>query len=93
MEVSDDCWDMLVPREPHVWLSFLRLSAVLQVRIFFEYVESASNWSDGVSRELAQDSYSAQHGFVLKELKLPEICFLLRSPLAELFPLLSKICQ
>jgi hypothetical protein len=40
------------------------------VRPWFEFVGSASNWSDGISRELAADPFCAKHGIPTQELVL-----------------------
>ena len=48
------------------------LLAALQVRVWFEYVESASNWSDGVSRELDQDPWAKDNGFPVAMAQVPQ---------------------
>ncbi len=39
------------------------------VRIFWEYVESESNWADGASRDLLEDEWSKTHGFLLRRVR------------------------
>ena len=41
------------------------LLARLRARVWFEYVESHANWSDGASRLLLLGPWSAHHGFQL----------------------------
>ncbi len=36
------------------------------IRIYYEYVESESNWADGASRDLVHDSFASLHGFDLR---------------------------
>ena len=47
------------------------LLAALQVRVWFEYVESAANWSDGVSRELEKDPWAQANGFPVAIAEVP----------------------
>ncbi len=39
------------------------------IRVYWEYVESDSNWSDGASRDLLADLWSRQHGFYLQAIR------------------------
>lgn len=39
----------------------------LRCKPWFEFVKSEANWSDGASRDLLEDSFSADNGFVLKK--------------------------
>ena len=50
---------------------FWMLAWHLQVRVWFEWVDSDSNWSDGVSRLLEKDEFSAEHGFPLEAMAGP----------------------
>ena len=45
--------------------------AELQVRLWFEYVETRANWSDGASRELYKHEWTRQN-FTMKEVTLQE---------------------
>ena len=45
----------------------------LQMWIYFEWVESKSNWSDGVSRVGPADPWCASHGIVPTEVAFPEV--------------------
>ena len=47
------------------------VAALLQARIWFEYVESESNWSDSASRKLGEDPFAKAFGFTLQEAPLP----------------------
>jgi len=44
----------------------------LCTRVWFEYVESHSNWSDGISRLLSADPFCAKHSFALRQAFVPE---------------------
>ncbi len=50
---------------------FWMLAWHLEIRVWFEWVDSESNWSDGVSRSLASDSFAASHGFSLEQMRGP----------------------
>ncbi len=39
------------------------------IRVYWEYVESDSNWSDGASRDLLGDPWSRQHGVNLQAIR------------------------
>ena len=41
-------------------------------RVWFEFVPSEANWSDGASRELANDKFSFSNGFALSECQFPK---------------------
>ncbi len=43
------------------------MSAVLETRVWLEYVESDSKWSDGLSRKLDRDAWAKQSGFALRQ--------------------------
>jgi len=43
----------------------------LCTRVWFEYVESHSNWSDGISRLLSADPFCAKHSFALRQAFVP----------------------
>ena len=45
------------------WMS----AFLLQSTIWIEWVDSQSNWSDGLSRALAADAFVAEHGFQTEE--------------------------
>jgi hypothetical protein len=45
--------------------------AFLKTRAWFEYIQSASNWSDSASRLLDKDPWSAQQGFALSWMDIP----------------------
>ena len=42
-------------------------SAYLRTRVWFEYIESDSNWADGASRKLLEDDWSVSHGCKLTQ--------------------------
>ncbi len=50
-----------------------------QVRVWIEYVDSESNWSDGISRLFAADAFAAAHGFSTA-LMQPDISWLRATP-------------
>ena len=62
---------------------FWILTFRLQIRVWIEYVDSNSTWSDGVSREFAADPFAAKFGFQLRRMA-PAIEWLRASP-AELW--------
>ncbi len=51
---------------------FWMLAYHLDVQVWFEWVDSDSNWSDGVSRDLASDPFAAELGFRLQQMREPE---------------------
>ncbi len=51
---------------------FRMLAYHLDVQVWFEWVDSDSNWSDGVSRDLASDPFAAELGFRLQQMREPE---------------------
>ena len=59
------------------------LAFQLQTRIWWEYVPSSANWSDGISRLLGHDPWAAEQGFVTREVDLPVQLWL--DSLAELW--------
>ena len=46
--------------------------AFMGIRVWFEYVESHANWSDGASRDLLEDKWSRENGFKLELEPIPE---------------------
>lgn len=42
------------------------------IRIWFEFVDSEANWSDGVSRNLGSDSFARENNFEVSTLSVPE---------------------
>ena len=38
------------------------------IEIWYEFVDSEGNWSDGISRRLAADPFARAHGFPISEL-------------------------
>ena len=51
---------------------FSLMSATVHCRVWFEYVQSDSNWSDGASRLLGNDSWAIAHGFEVVAASLPD---------------------
>ena len=51
----------------HFWAAAFRLEA----RIWLEYVDSKSNWADGISREYDQDPFVQQYGVQTRRLRKP----------------------
>ena len=45
--------------------------ARLGTRVWFEYVESHSNWADGISRKLSADEFCAKYSFALQQTVVP----------------------
>ena len=45
--------------------------AALGTRVWFEWVESQANWSDGASRLLESDTWAPAHNFVLQRTSVP----------------------
>ena len=43
--------------------AFWMKAYALQVRLWIEYIDSAGNWSDGISRLFGKDPYSQKHHF------------------------------
>ncbi len=39
----------------------------LRIAVYFEWIESKANWSDGVSRDGSRDQWAKKHNFHLKE--------------------------
>ena len=50
---------------------FWMLAWHLDIRVWFEWVDSGSNWSDGVSRLLQADPFAAENGFTLEPMGGP----------------------
>ena len=55
---------------------FWILSYRFRVNVWVEYVDSHSNWSDGISRLFAADPFVAAHGFQIAQMKF-EVAWLL----------------
>jgi hypothetical protein len=51
----------------------------LKCCVFFEYVESAANWSDGISRSGTLDTWHREHGFTAARISMPTEVFLLHT--------------
>ena len=51
---------------------FWMLAYHLDLQVWFEWVDSDSNWSDGVSRDMADDALAAELGFSLREMRQPD---------------------
>ena len=47
------------------------LSLKYDFRIWFEFIDSGANWSDGISRELHDDQFAKDHGFRVSTLAVP----------------------
>jgi len=62
----------------HLMLSFL------QCRVWFEYVESEANVSDGLSRDGISDTWSKQQGWRLAEAQLPDFAAWMQMPVEQL---------
>ena len=43
------------------------LAFELRARVWLEWVDSKSNWADGISREFANDEFVQKHGFQVRE--------------------------
>ena len=41
------------------------------VHVWFEFVDSKSNWADGISRELDKDPFAIKHGYEIGEVSIP----------------------
>ena len=66
MKGSSKVWDM--DKAAQVMQVLL---AKVGARLWMEYVESASNWADGISRKLGEDPWAAAHKFTTREEKIP----------------------
>ena len=51
--------------------AFWMKAFALQVRLWIEYIDSAGNWSDGISREFGNDPYSQKHHFETRRIGEP----------------------
>ena len=65
LNVSKDCINEKLIAQ--FWILAFRL----QVRTWFEYVDSKGNWSDGISRLFDRDEFAEGEGFRTKELEEP----------------------
>ena len=43
----------------------------LQARVWWDWIESKANWSDGASRQFRQCPWTRKHGFTLIEVEQP----------------------
>ena len=50
----------------YFWMVAFRLD----IRVWFEFVESDSNWADGISREYGDDLFAAKNNFSTSEFQL-----------------------
>ena len=50
------------------------LQGVFKIQIWFEFVDSKGNWSDGISRLLQDDPFACKHNFPVSEL-VPDATF------------------
>jgi hypothetical protein len=57
--------------------------------VWLEWVDSESNWSDGLSRDLANDAFVVEHGFETRE-TFPELAWW-NQPLAEVWKRISRL--
>ena len=44
------------------------ISALFELNVHFEYVESGANWADSLSCDIDLDAFAPRHGFMLEEL-------------------------
>ena len=56
-----------VERAAHI-LHFM--ACKLNIKFWFEFVDSEANWSDGISRDLMNDRFSKEHSFKLDNLEM-----------------------
>ena len=64
------------------------VAQMCNARVWFEYIESKSNWSDGLSRLLVEDPWVASRGFTLRQMEVPAKPWIV--PIQELPPLLES---
>ena len=62
----------------------------LDCSIWLEWVDSESNWSDSLSRELGRDTFVKEHGFETEELR-PEVSWL-NQPLSQVWHKVARLC-
>ena len=67
------------------------LLAYLQCRTYFEYVESAANVADGLSRDGLKDLWTLRQGWQLQEAVLPNFVHLAKLPFASLCQTLADM--
>jgi hypothetical protein len=67
------------------WLCSFRLKC----SVWLEWVDSESNWSDGLSRELSRDPFVQEHGFTTSEVK-PDITWW-NLPLTEVWRTITRL--
>ena len=61
-------------REEHLDIGFSAIHltlAAMQMRTWFEYIESEANWADGASRLLLRDPFAAVAGFRFVDGQVP----------------------
>ena len=56
--------------------------------IWYEFVDSESNWSDGLSRKGAADDFVSRHNFAVSEMRTPTAIW--KGPLLELWRSLEQ---
>ena len=66
------------------WLCCYRLNC----SVWLEWVDSESNWSDGLSRDLAEDPFVSEHGFRTLEI-FPELAWW-NQPLSEVWKEIAR---
>lgn len=77
-----------IERAVHV---FYLIRALIKCRIWWEWVESDANWSDGVSRLGLGDPFARRHGFSLSTFVCPSWPW--RLPLQEVFHRVVALCE
>ena len=50
---------------------FWMLAWHLDIQVWFEWVDSDSNWSDGASRYFAEDPFALENGFHMVQMRQP----------------------
>ena len=70
---------------------FWMLAYHLECTVWFEWVDSESNWADGVSRQLAMDPFAQRHGFTLQEMEQPSVWWAAELP--EVWRMASRVAQ
>ena len=68
------------------WLACFHLDCA----IWLEWVDSESNWSDGLSRDLGADKFVERHGFATEELKADLAWWY--QPLKEVWARIARLC-
>ena len=57
--------------------------------VWSEWVDSESNWANGVSRQLAMDPFAQRHGFTLQEMGQPSVWWAAELP--EVWEMASRV--